>query len=212
MHVGYFDWHKPVKVSLVENEKGHRLDGGAKKKALLLSKDSNFRSELFDAFRMLDEGSDELCVDLIESHSNLFLLTPVQRKEIIGKALLSSPGLLSRRRELTEALERIYLESDALVEVRTLIEESKDDEPTDGSGTGVQPAVDTEEDEDEKPEETTDADKDEIVKALEKAAEKAEGDDKLEAKIEGLIKQIESMKDDGDSVPELKEAVALLMM
>lgn len=220
--IKHFNWNGKVQVSLVECENGKTINKSVKIKAKNLSKDPDFKRAAIEAFTALSEGDDNLAVMFIEEYPGIFLLDKAERKEVIGKSLITKTNLLENRTKLIKDFEKIFEESEELAEVRELIFEAEEDNISGVTTTGAAPSVDTEEkpkegeekEEDEEPAELSDKEIEAVVKALQKAAEKAEEveNPKLQGKIEKLTADVEKMKEVGTDATTVKECVEILSM
>jgi hypothetical protein len=206
--IKYFDWNHDVKISLVESETGKRNVKNAKEKAMALSKDANFKELAIGALTSLKEGDETDFILLVESYPCIMALSPVERKEMFGKAILVSKLMESRSSVLKKA-ERVINESEELEELKP--EDDEESDEGDDKKKKEKSSKETKASDETDGIDLTDEEIDELLKALEKAGNKVE-DAKLLKKIEGLADDLEDAKESGIDAKEIKECVELIQM
>jgi hypothetical protein len=190
-NIKIFDWVNPVKVSLLDEDKGKFLNKSMKKKAKKLKSDPDFKKKLCAASKDCLDGDNSMMEELISENISLVSLDTAELKETIGLSLVGDKTLMENRNKIVSIVENIIAEDEEL--------SSKKDE-----------VEATDKEEDEEAPEASEQDTEAIKKALEAAKEKAT-DEKLIDKIDNLISSLEESLEVGETnVGAMKEAVSVL--
>jgi len=203
----YFDWEKPVIVSLVETEKKKLVNATAVEKANELWRKKEFKESFQSAAKTLIEDVEEgteAFKELLEDYPQVFFLDSADRKTVFGKTILGSTELKEDMDLLIKGLDLLFEKFD-LAEMREeyLAEAKGDEEELGGEG----------DDEMEEPEEepAKEVEPDELKKLkseLKKFAEKIE-DEKLKTELEKIIS---GNVEEGTRPEMIKKAIRLLTL
>lgn len=198
-----FDWEKPVKATLIENEVDGPVKTNLKKKAREIWKDKEFKKSFLEAISTIEEDVEEAQVNfenLIEENPFVMSLKESELREVFGKMLLTS-NFKSNRKEVLEGVIG-FTKEDSVKNLFEEDDEEEDDEEEDDDGE--------EGEEDEVPE-PSEKDIEKISGDLKKIADKTE-DEETKEKLEDLISKIKGQEKEGTDSKAMKEAVSILMM
>ena len=192
--IKYFDWTKPVKVALIDEDCDVVLNKTMKSKAKKLRTNPSFKIALNEAATEALNGDISRFASLLEENPSIVSLDKAELKELIGLSVVGSKSLMENRNKLADIVENIISENEELSEKKTLFEAENEEE-----GASKAP-------------EATEDDIEEVRKALETAKSKAK-DQKLADKIDDLINSLEESSKAGETdVASLKEAIEILSL
>lgn len=196
--IKFFDWKKPVKVSVLDEDESVILNKSIFAKAKKLRTNVEFKKNLAEAAKTSLDGDSTMLEELISENDSIIALSESELKELVGMALIGNKDLIENRKQIVEKIEDFISGDAALSEKRAVVEAEKT-------------SSDDGEDEDAAPE-ASEQDVEAIKKALEKAKEKAT-DEKLVSKIDALIASLtEAIEDESTDVSAIKESVEILSL
>lgn len=186
-----FNWKKPTKVSLKDDDKEKVLNKSMKAKAKKLKSDPDFKKDLKEAASNALNGDISLLEDLVNENVSLVSLDTAELRESVGLVLIGDKHLMSNRNKIASLIENIISEDEELSAKKQAVENDNETEDTDAP-------------------ETSEQDIEAIKKALETAKSKAT-DEKLIDKIDGIINSLNESISIGETyVGVVKEAISLL--
>lgn len=193
-----FDWEKPVKVALLDEDINKTINKSTINKAKKLRGNIEFRKNIMEAATASLNGNNEPLSKLITENNCLLALGDADFKELVGMSLVSDKKLMENRNEIFSTIQNIISEDSVLSERKRYFTEEDDEEENASAKTDAP--------------EANEEDVSAIVKALEKAKELAK-DEKLVSKIDTLISSLEDSSKDGETdVAAVKESVELLSL
>lgn len=197
--IKFIDWVNPVKVSLIDEDTNKFLTFSTKQKAEKVIKDVNFRKELKEAIKEMDEGYSDRLENLLSENYSVLSLDQSALNEAVGMSIVGDKDLMSNRKEIVEKINELVSEDEILSNYKTIFEEAEEDAEEEGK-------------EEDKALETSDKDIEALKTALDKALEKIE-DEKLKNKINDLKDALDESKSEGTTdVSTVKECVELLSL
>src|SRR5574344_1172482 len=194
----FFDFNKPVAVSIIDEDEDVVINRGAKIKAVDLRKDPDFKEAFLEAADDYLNGDSSSLATLIEDNVSILSLSDAELKELVGLTVVGSKELMENRKEIISGINEIISENEELLEKAQLLKEEEDASDDDAEKSDAP--------------ETTDKDLEALSKALDEALSKISN--------EGLAKKIQDLKDAIDEdkkngtvdVKTVKECVELLSM
>lgn len=194
--VKLFNWKDAVKVAIIDEDKKKLISRSSKVKADKLRKTVDFKKKVLDASKKFVEESGDMSgfEDLISENNCILALDSSELKEAIGLSIVGDRNLMSKRNEISKAVENLISEDEEFsAKKEQMASEKKDGDDSDAP-------------------EASEQDTKAIVKALETAKSKAT-DEKLIDKIEKIISSLEDTSSEGETdVAAVKEAVELLSL
>jgi hypothetical protein len=224
-----FNWKDPVVFSLYESTESERyINSMGEEKAKNLFKNKEFRKTFLEACSVFVEDvyeGGEMIFDIFKENPSLFYLKENEMKEMLAKALITSPKLQENYRDILDGVQTFLKESPDIEDLKYFVlgeaidigDEDSDDDDFGDDDEGKEPKKSKKDDDDdddgdkkkeEKPKELTAEDKEKIVSALKKVVEKSL-DEKIKEMAQELLDKFDN-DDEGTKPEEVKEAVRFL--
>src|SRR5574344_2047834 len=182
--IKFFDFEKPVKVAIIDEDENKVLTKDIKKKALDLLKDKSFKEDLAEALKeFMDDNSTENLNEVVSNNPSVLVLDEAELKELVGLSVIGEKELMENRSNLVKAIMETVDNDETLHEKAELLKEAEDE--TDDKEEG---------DKEDKAPEADEKSLDDLEKALDKAMEKCGDNEALCNKIQALKDAIEDSK------------------
>lgn len=218
--INYFNFNEDIKVSLVETEPKRVITTSLREKAKDLYKNEEFKDRFVEMAKTfvedVEEGTEALKA-LMEDYPCVFTLDEAERAEMFGKIYIRDKELRESISDLNEGFNLVF-ESMDLAELRNeyMFEEGEETAPE----TEPNPSEDGDSEDDDKiapqpkqepAKEVPKSDADKIADDLEKAV-KGITDEKTREYVDGVIKNLRKMGDEGTKPEIVKEAIEILSL
>ena len=220
--INYFNFNEDVRVSLVETEPKRVITTSLREKAKDLYKNEEFKDKFIKMAKTfiedVEEGTEALKA-LMEDYPCVFTLDEAERAEIFGKIYIRDKELREVISDLNEGFNLVF-ESMDLAELKNEYMFEEGEEAAPAPEAAINPSEDGDSEDDDKiapqpkqepAKEVPKNDANKIADDLEKAVKEI-SDEKTREYVDGVIKNLRKMGDEGTKPEIVKEAIEILSL